>query len=395
MHRSKIHWVLTWTILVTALISGCDVISPASQAPEPTLPPVKATSGVIAEGSLVPAQYVNLSFNAGGQVAEVLVAEGDRIEDGQVIAKLSHYEQAASAVAKAEIEVVSAQQALKDLTENANVATAQALQSVASARDAVRHAQWHLDSLKAGSKPVDINSAQADVVILKDQLDEAQKDFNNYRRKPEDNVQRAVYLSKLTDAQRKYDNAVSLLNNLEGPATDIDMAIGESNLALAEARLEFANQEYEDVKDGPNPDDLALAQSRLTAAETGLEAATEAQDDIVLSAPFTGTVVSLKLKAGEQAVPGQPVVVLADLSQWIVETDDLTEMEVPQIGVGQQVEVTPDAIPDLKLAGVVQSISDLNQEYRGDVTYTTKIALQDGDPRLRWGMTMMVTFGGE
>lgn len=395
MFRSKIHWVLAWLILITSLVSACNVMSPASQAPEPTLPPVQATSGVIAEGSLVPNKYVNLSFNAAGQVADVLVVEGDQIEEGQVIARLSHYEQAASAVAKAELEVVSAQQALKDLTENADVATAEALQRVATARDAVRHAQWHLDSLKSGSKPVDVNSAQADVVILKDQLDKAQKDFDNYKGKPEDSVKRAVYLSKLSDAQRKYDNAVSLLNNLEGPATEIDMAIAESNLALAEARLEFANQEDEDVKDGPNPDDLALAESRLKAAQTGLEAAKAAQGDIVLSAPFSGTIVSLKLKAGEQAVPGQPVVVLADLSKWIVETDDLTEMEVPQISVGQPVEVSPDAIPDLKLAGLVQTISDLSQEYRGDVTYTTKIALQESDPRLRWGMTMMVTFGGE
>ena len=140
------------------------------------------------------------------------------------------------------------------------------------------------------------------------------------------------------------------------------------------------------------PCDIAAAEARINAAETNLQATRVALENIELSAPFAGVVVDLGVKEGELVNPGQAVVVLADFSQWFVETDDLTEIEVPEISLGQAVTVTPDALPDLELSGTVESISNLYEEKRGDVTYTAKIRLDEGDPRLRWGMTVVVTF---
>jgi hypothetical protein len=74
------------------------------------------------------------------------------------------------------------------------------------------------------------------------------------------------------------------------------------------------------------------------------------------------------------------------------ETDDLTEIEVVKVAVGQNVSVVPDAIPDLEVTGTVDQISDVFEEKRGDITYTAKILLNEVDPRLRWGMTVVITF---
>jgi HlyD family secretion protein len=106
-----------------------------------------------------------------------------------------------------------------------------------------------------------------------------------------------------------------------------------------------------------------------------------------LKAPFAGTVAKLDLKVGEQVLPGQPAIQLGDFSQWILETDDLTEIDVPKVQVGDEVRVTFDALPDLELTGVVDFISGIDEEKFGDVTYTTKIRMTESDPRLRWGMT--------
>jgi hypothetical protein len=46
----------------------------------------------------------------------------------------------------------------------------------------------------------------------------------------------------------------------------------------------------------------------------------------------------------------------------------------------------------MELAGVVETIKDLSEEKRGDVTYTVTIRLDKSDPRLRWGMTVAVAF---
>jgi len=112
----------------------------------------------------------------------------------------------------------------------------------------VRYAERYLNNLNSGSRGTDIDKARADVVLLKDRLDQARKDFAAYENKPEDNVTRAQYLSRLADAQRKYDDIVRLLNNLEGNPSDIDMAIAEANLTLSQAQLSLAEQEYEEVK---------------------------------------------------------------------------------------------------------------------------------------------------
>jgi HlyD family secretion protein len=171
------------------------------------------------------------------------------------------------------------------------------------------------------------------------------------------------------------------------------MSVAQANLSVAQAQLLLAQQNYDDIKSGgPNPDDLAAADARVKAAETGLAATQAALKDIELTAPFSGKIVDLKITVGEQVAPGVPVAVLADFSKWIVETDDLTEIEIPDVSVGQAVSVVPDALPDLKLSGTVERIKDVFEEKRGDITYTTRITLNQEDPKLRWGMTVVVTF---
>ena len=372
-------------------LSGCQAINNTTQEATP-IPTITGTTNTLVEGRLVPISSVNLSFNLGGVIRDVFVGEGDLVSEGQAIAELDQRERLEALVTTAELEVINARQALKTLNENAEVSSAATLQRVATARDAFRDAERYLNNLKSGSRGTDIDKARADVVLLKDRLEQAQKDFAAYENKPEDNVTRAQYLSRLADAQRKYDDVVRLLNNLEGTPSDIDLGIAEANLSLAQADLNLAEQKYEDVKNGPDPDDLEIAEARVRAAETALESAQANLSDIQLTAPISGTVVKLDVKKGEQAIPGVPVVVIADLSSWQVETEDLNEMELTGIQVGQRVVIIPDALPDLELVGEVESISQLFEIKFGDVTYTTKIALTQNDPRLRWGMTVSVQF---
>ena len=379
-------------LLMGALfLSGCQKIA-TSTPQQTTVPTVKDQAGVIVEGNLMPNEFVNLSYNIGGTIAKVLVNEGDTIEAGEVIAQLDQHDRLAAAVANADLELTNARLALKTLQDNSNVDTAAGLQGVADARDAVRDAERYLNNLKSGSRGTDLDKAQANVVLLKDRLKTANEDYASYRNKPEDNVTRARYLSILADAQRKYDDAVRLLNNLEGNPNDIDMAVAEANLLLAQAKLSLAEKDYADVKNGPDPDQLELDQAHLSAAEAALVAAQKSLSDSELVAPISGTVVQLDLKPGEQAIPGKLAAVIADFSKWKVETKDLNEMDVPAIHTGQAVQVTPDALPDLKLPGKVESISQISVEKFGDVTYTAKINLDEADPNLRWGMTVKVIF---
>ncbi len=391
--KSKLFTPIIIIALGSLFLSACGSIgAPADDAAPTEIPIVITDTDVVAEGRLVPNDSANLSFKAAGQVTEILITEGDTVEAGQVIARLDNSEQLQSAIANAEAELLNAQLARDALFDNAKVNSAAALQAIADARDAVRDSDRYLNNLNAGSRDTDIDLAKADVAILKDQLDEAQEDYKPYENKPEDDLKRATFLARFAQAEQLYKDAVRKLNNLQGEPSKIDLDIAEANQAVAEAQLLLALQNYDEIASGPDPDDLAAVEARIKAAEAGLVSAQATLNNIELVAPFDGKIVDLVITTGEQVAPGVTAAVLADFSQWIVETDDLTEIEVPEISIGQSVTIVPDALPDLELTGMVERISDVFEEKRGDITYTARIKLNEENELLRWGMTVVVTF---
>lgn len=353
------------------------------------------TLSVVAEGRLVPVESVQLSFRNGGEIAEVLVAEGHTVEAGQLLARLGNGQQMEAAVASALLELVSAQQALEAIYEQADPMTAQAQLDLANARDEVRKAEykWSVQQEGRRASQSTINGAEAKLVLAKNKLDRAKGEYDGFSGRSKDDPARALALTKLAGAQRDYDSALRNVNWYTGHPTEIQQAMLDAEVAIAQAQLEEAERVWEERKDGPDPDEVALAEARVANAKAQLEAAEAALADIELTAPIAGTVASVSIKAGEVATPGQVALVLADFSSWRVETDNLTEIELPSIAVGQLVQVTFDALSDVELAGVVNTISPFFEIKRGDVTYAVEIGLLDEtDPRLQWGMTTVVTF---
>jgi multidrug resistance efflux pump len=109
-------------------------------------------------------------------------------------------------------------------------------------------------------------------------------------------------------------------------------------------------------------------------------------------AKMDGQVVDLNLKPGQLVSPELLALSVADFSQWVVYTDNLTELEVTELEVGQAVEISLDALPDAVLTGEITHINSRYEEKRGEITYTVTILLTQTDPRMRWGMTAAVNF---
>jgi hypothetical protein len=85
-------------------------------------------------------------------------------------------------------------------------------------------------------------------------------------------------------------------------------------------------------------------------------------------------------------------VTVADFSEWLVKTTDLTEIHVVELSEGQPVTITLDAMPDAQLAGEILSIGQGYAESQGDIVYEATILLTEAHPALRWGMTAKVRF---
>jgi HlyD family secretion protein len=168
-------------------------------------------------------------------------------------------------------------------------------------------------------------------------------------------------------------------------ATGAQIEAAQAGETAAQARLDQLIAE----RDGKATDSFEAA---IQQAQAAIDSAKVALAQAELRAPFAGTIAQLNLKAGELTPRDQSAVVLADLSGWQIETDDVTEIKVPALKVGQGVTIKFDALPDVELAGEVESIGSVAQLKSGDVVYPVKIKVLDNDPRLRWGMTAAVTF---
>jgi multidrug resistance efflux pump len=342
---------------------------------------------VIAEGHLLPRDNATLAFAARGRVEEILVKKGDAVKQGQVLARLGDRQQAEAALTAAQLELTSAQQAYDALVRTADLARAQAWQAYMQAQTVRLAAQLAWDKLDLTSIQTDIDDAQADVTSRQTDVENAQKDFDKYKDLPSDNATRKSYEDALRTAQTNYDQAVQKLVDLTRQRDNLRAALDSALAAEAEAK-----RTYDNTKNGADSDKLALAQRRLDNAKAQAAAAQNALDNYDLKAPFYGTVVDINISADEWSGPETWAVVVADFSQWYLDTSDLSEMDVVKVAVGQKVTITADALPGVTMTGVVEEIGATPKTQSGDVLYTVHIRMDEVDPLLRWGMTMEVTF---
>jgi len=390
---STLFAVFTATFL---LMTACQS-STVSTKPTPSGTPPKISSAqdgrLIFEGEAVPVKNVTLTFPANGIVDEVLALEGDKVSKGDVIARLKGLERQKAAISAAQAELLSAQQTLDNLNKNANINRADVQLKLAQAKKALDKAvenrnyknykradQWYIDQ------------SNADYILALNDFNNAEMVWNNWKDKDETDRNRAFALQNFAAARKKVQQAEANFNYLKGAPLEVDLQISEGELVVAKANYENALKDWELVKNGPNPDDLQLIEERLANAHAQLDAAQASLDDLELKAPFSGTIVASNLKAGQLSSIGSSSVVLADLSEFQVESSDLTELNITKISEGSPVAITIDGIPDLAISGSVTRIKPLGEDNQGDITYKVIIKLNNQDPRIKWRMTTSIAF---
>ena len=349
--------------------------------------PVISSNAVVGEGHLKPAHAANLTFQARGMVETVNVKIGERVNEGDVLARLSNASQADAQLASANLELISAQYDLDTLNRTGDVNRAAAWDAYQKAQIAREDAQKEWNDVNPRTIQDRVDDQQATVNDRKQDLDDAQDEFDKYKDLDIDNSKRKTAEDDLRSAQKDYDNAVAELEDIQRESDSVRAALDSALAAEAEAK-----HQYELSADGANTDQLVLAQSRVDNAQAQVAAAESALSNYVITAPFDGIVADVAVSIGEQVGAESRAVSVVDTSSWIVETSDITELEVVDIEVGQAVTLTADALPDIEMNGVVTSISQSSYTQSGDVLYTVYIAVDNVDARVQWGMTVEVIF---
>ena len=396
--------IIPLATMAALLLSGCGAFAPAAPTPLPTVvlgsnnltpqsAPLGGGAGVTASGVVVPAQQVQISSAVGENVEALNVAAGDQVKAGQVLVKLAGSQDLVAAIAAANVELLSAQQALQTLKDNAAQALAASQLRLANAQkaldDAKKHRAWK--QYRNGSES-SIEIAQADLILANKALEDAQDAYSSVADRAADDVDRAAALSALGAARQAHDRAVANLNYLLALPNVIDVNQAEAVLVSAQAEATAAQAEYDKLKNGPDPDALALAEERINNAKAQIDAGQANLAALELKAPLDATVSKVSIHVGEWAMAGQTLLVLSDLAHLRVQTTDLSERDVPQVKVGQPVTVLVKAL-NQAVSGRVSEIAPLSDTLGGDVVYQTTIDLDSQPAGLRPGMSVDVTFG--
>ena len=402
---------------------------------------------VFAEGEVVPLRSAELSVPLSGQVAELLVTEGDQVSEGDPILRLDStdqeitLDQARAGLAQAEANLESAKAGLaaansaRRLAElDVSAAEAQlALVEAGPTTQQIRVAERGVDAAEAGISAASGNQAltiegapAAQILAAEAQLRAAQTAEKQLRdavndtsgeekRRLEDQLIAAVAIVNAAEAALEETRAGATSAERFAASSAVSQAASQRDAAEAQLALllEGAREEQVDVarvgvqqaEARMAEADLAVsrAETAVAAAKAGvqqahaaIDAAQKALDLMTLNAPFAGTIAELAVELGEVASPGRPTVTLADFDGWLVETTDLTEFGVVSLAIGSPVEVALDAFPDETLSGTVSDIARIGQyenqfEQKGDILYLVTVELDDeGDLPLRWGMTATV-----
>ena len=315
-------------LIFMLVLSACQ----AAATPTPSADAAPQAANLVAQGYLEPVRSVDLAFSSGGRIAEVLVKEGDAVKQGQVVARLElvGVEARQADKARAEQEELAAEQAIASINDGAAAALSQAKFSVA-------------------------------------------------------------------DLEKQIDTAKTAVEDAKKPKTgDVDPLL----VAQAEARQSLLEQQLADAQklveklgsNGIDPDKMLIAQARLGTASAASRAAQAAAQPVELAAPWDGVIGSNSLNPGQFVSPGQPVIGLADFSSWVVQTDNLTEIEVVGLKAGDAVQIVLDALPDEKIEGTILAIRPKFEQKRGDITYTVTLGIKNLPAQALWGMTAAVTF---
>ncbi len=352
---------------------------------EEFLPVVSAT------GVTVPANWAKLSFPLGGVIADIHVEEGDLVEEGDVLVSLKGTEMARSAVDAAYLELVSAQQALDDLYEYAEIASTEAQQALALAMNALDEAETRWQNQQEGYRASEttVKNARAELTLAEKALKNAKSAYDNTPGSKSEDVGKASAYKSYAAAKQRYDAALRSYNWYNGAPDEIDQALLDAELAVSQARLVTAKKDWERMQDGPDPKVLELAEARLAVAESSLEAAEAAFDNLIMESPFNGTVSDILPNSNEWIAPGQPILLIADLENLQVETTDLSEIDASQVKVGDRAVVTFDALPEFLANGTVVFIAPKSSEGAG-VNFKVIVLLDEIPEEVRWGMTAFV-----
>ena len=314
------------------------------------------TVRITANGEAVPVQRLNLNPKTAGRLAKLYVEQGDRVQQGQIIARMDSQE----------IEA-KRDQAWAELSRT----------------------QANLALLKAGNRPEEIGQAQASVSEAQAKIVSAQ--------------------TRLDLASARVRRNQSLANEGAISRDSLDEFLNEersaqANLEQVKASYSSSQQKLTQQKNGSRVEEIEQSAAQVASAQASLRQINTQIEDTVIQAPFSGVITQKNATEGDFVTPTSFASSTSSATSIVTLANDLEvlakvpEVDIGQIKQGQTVELRADAFPSQTFKGVVRLVSPEAKEdatQRGVITFEVRVKLLTGKDTLRSGMTTDLAFLGK
>ncbi len=403
----------------------------AQATPAATVQTAQVTKGnitttVAATGNIQPVTQTDLNVHTNGTV-QSLVKLGDSVKQGQTVLQLDTTD-LALAVTTAEANLESAQlkleQARQGSTE-AELAAAQAkvdaaqaslnglysgatASDLAAAQSRLRTAQLNLEKAQAGPTELEIANATNKIEQAKNSLWSAQSNRDSICGR----VKNGDSDSSCQGARASVNNAEIAVQTAQNDLQTLQAGPAANDVAVAQESVNQAQASLAALQQGPTAENVASARSNLVQAQSSLKtlqagpdaltvqqaevAVRQAQASVdeakaklsqaTITAPYAGIITAVNTAAGATVTTNSAPLQITDFANLQIESQ-VSEMDRPKIKVGQPVNITVEALPNVALKGEVASISPTATATNGVVNYTVTVKVTQSDPNLASGMT--------
>ncbi len=427
---------LLGTGIVTATVLRSNEADTASVSD--LIVPVEAadlTVRIEANGEVQAVERVNVSPKSQGRVEQVFVEQGDRVEAGEVIARMESREletqrqQAAARVDRAQANLAELLAGSRpEEIDRAQASLAQAQSSAQQARAQADRERADLAELQAGARYEEIAQAEASVEQARSRVAEAESRLSLARQDTQRNERLysggAISRQDLDRARDEEDRAEAAVAQAEAAVTEaqrrleqlrngarieeIDRAIAEVNAAEAEvqrreAAVAEARSQVEQVVTGARVEEIERARAEVAEAEAQVRFHEVQIDDTNVRAPFAGTVTQRFADPGAFVTPvtsasnvtsaTSPSIVA--IARGLEVLARVPEADINQIRPGQKVEIVADAFPDEVFEGQVKLIAPEAVEEERVTLFQVRLEVLSGQEQLKSGMNVDLTFLGD
>jgi HlyD family secretion protein len=316
-----------------------------------------------ANGIVQPIRKINLSPKEAGQIAQLYVDEGDRIQPGQLIARMDSQQiqaqvnQYKAALAKAEADL--------------------AQKRVGSRWEEIAEAESRVSTAEASVAAAQAKQNRASEELTRNQLLATEG---------------AISQNTLGDFLSKKQEA-------------------NANLNAERARLQEQRRTLTKLRNGSRPEEIAQSQAEVIQAKAQLQFYTTQLGNTEIRAPFAGVITRRFAQAGDFVTPttsastsdGATSTSIVELAKGLEVEAKVPEAIIARIQLGQSVDIRSDTYSNATFKGNVRllaprAVQDQQSSSSGTgsgvTTFRVKVSLTTGQEQLKSGMNVKLKFLG-